>query len=198
MKRFLSANAPLYDAFLREAIAEEAELLDALCEGLQPTAADPELRQRILGGLTNDGRLACYVKPVAELLDVQLATAAQLLDRALDPQQFSTPLPGIGFLWVDGGPRTAEALRGFVRVAAGQSFPSHEHLGRESLLVLQGTLFDDSRQVQLGPGDLDVLPAGSTHAFRVPADSPDLLGLAVNEVGLRMLGKTVRSRPKIT
>ena len=206
MDRFRSANASLYDAFLRETQRQDGhdcqhegtveQGLEALCADLPACQPAASLRARMLAGACPEGRLARFASAVAQLLDIGMEQAETLLDRALRPSEFTSPLPGIGFLWVSGGPRVADAIRGFVRVQAGRQFPEHEHLGRESLLVLQGTLWDGTRQRRVVPGELDELVAGSSHAFHVPADGPDLLGLAVTHVGMRVLGLTLKGGPK--
>ena len=199
MDRFRSANASLYDAFLRETQCHDdhdaagvERALEALCADLPVCQPTPSLRERMLDSAHTHGRLARFASAVAELLDVATPQAEALLDRALDPRGFTSPLPGISFLWVSGGPCVTDAIRGFVRVQAGTHFPEHEHLGRERLLVLQGSLWDDTRALRVGPGELDELAAGSCHAFHVPADGPDLLGLAITHVGMRVRGATLK------
>jgi quercetin dioxygenase-like cupin family protein len=199
--RVIDANV---DAFLGDVQAEldrdpagDAQLqADAagigllhLSEALPAVAPPVSLRERILDGAHSEGRLARFAGAVAELLDVGLDKARALLDRIDDPAAWSHELPGISFLWVEGGPRVAVALRGFVRVDAGQEFPEHEHLGDEIVLVLQGGFEDVARGRVFRPGDIDRMPTGTSHGFRALPDGPDLLKLAVVQTGLRALGQ---------
>lgn len=163
--------------------------LESLSSALVPVAPDAALRARLLAAVPQTQRFARFAEAAAALLDIDRAAACELLDRLGERSRFVEALPGVELLWVDGGPGVANALRGFVRVAAGGHFPEHEHLGEEHLLVLQGSLRDESRGRILRPGDLDVMPAGSTHGFVVPAGGPDLLGLSVVHAGLRIAGQ---------
>ena len=76
-----------------------------------------------------------------------------------------------------GGPACAAADVGFVRVAAGTTFPLHRHLGDEHVLVLQGT-YVDSDGSHYRPGDLAFKPEGSSHEFTAGPDQ-DLIYVTV-------------------
>ena len=188
------------DAFLREVELLEGELADgglglsALSETLEPTAPSDGLRARLLADIPETGRFARFAESVAKLLDLGLAQARTLLDRLDDDSLYEKELPGIAFFWVDGGPQVANAVRGFLRVAAGTDFPEHEHLGLETVLVLQGAFTDLARGKTFRAGDVDTMPADSSHAYRVPKDGPDLLLLSVTQVGAKMLGLTFLPR----
>lgn len=192
---FLS-ELELYDGHGDDAESmSAAELgLIALCEGLNELEPPPELRARLLDDAVLPSRFSRFATQVAELLDVGLDKARELLARIDDPAAWSHELPGISFLWVEGGPRVANAVRGFVRVDAGLEFPHHEHLGDESILVLQGGFEDLERARVFRPGDVDHMSQGTSHAFRVLSGGPDLLKLAVVQGGLRALGQTFLPR----
>ena len=160
-----------------------------MSEALPELSPAPELRERLLGDARSEGRLARFAGAVAELLDVGTAKAKELLERIDDPSAWSLELPGISFLWVEGGPSVANAVRGFVRVAAGQEFPDHEHLGDETVLVLQGGFEDVQRGKVFLPGDVDKMPTGTNHGFRALPGGPDLVKLAVVQTGLRAMGQ---------
>ncbi|MFO0744332.1 MAG: cupin domain-containing protein [Myxococcota bacterium] len=91
--------------------------------------------------------------------------------------------PGAMAWWVEGGPRTADCLRGFVRVGAGNEFPHHKHLGEEKVLVIQGhaRLSDGGR---LSAGDFTIGEDGAEHSFAVIPGGPDLLVFTVIHRGL--------------
>jgi quercetin dioxygenase-like cupin family protein len=198
------------DAFLRELHGADAAAADggdgapaseapglgllAVCEGLKPVAPSLDLRARLLHSADAPSRLARFADQVAELLDVGLDKARELLARIDDPSAWEEQLPGVAFLWVEGGPRVAAAVRGFVRVRAGMQFPDHEHLGEEITLVLQGGFEDPDRQVVVRPGEVDHMPVGTSHGFRALAGGTDLLKLAVVHTGLKALGHTYLPR----
>ncbi len=173
---------------LRDVEGDDTLGLVALSEGLEPIDPGPELRARVLESLarSESGRFSRFTEQVGKLLDLSLDRARALLDRLDDPTSFEQPLPGVSFFWVEGGPRVANAVRGFLRVAAGTDFPVHEHLGLETVLVLQGGFVDPTRGVTIRAGDLDRMPESSSHHFTVPADGPDLLILSVTQVGARV------------
>ncbi|MEY4577744.1 MAG: hypothetical protein RL701_2447, partial [Pseudomonadota bacterium] len=137
-------------------LATAATLLQ-LSAALDPVAPTTALRARLFADIPATGRLARYAEAVAELLDIGRQSAHELLDKLEDKTHFSLELPGIEFFWVDGGPRVANAVRGFLRVAAGAHFPDHEHLGDEHVLVLQGSFIDSTRGLTFHAGDRDVM-----------------------------------------
>jgi quercetin dioxygenase-like cupin family protein len=173
--------------------ASELGLL-ALCDGLPEIEPPASLRARVLEDAVLPSRFGRFAEQVAELLDVGLDKARELLARIDDPAAWSHELPGVSFLWVEGGPRVAQAVRGFVRVQAGLEFPHHEHLGDEVTLVMQGAFEDHDRKRVFRPGEVDHMRQGTSHGFRVVPDGPDLLKLAVVQTGLRALGQTYLPR----
>jgi len=201
MSRPRPANAELYDAFLHGLLElEPRDAEDALAQlsaELASQHAPYALRDRILSKAVLKGRLAHFAERVAALLDIDPLTAQQLLDRVGDSTLFNEPLPGIGFYMVDGGSAVADCIRTFVRVRAGLEFPAHEHLGAETFLVIQGALEDPARGVTVSAGEMQYLPAGSMHAFRVREDGPDLVGISVTHTGLRVRGVELRGGAKL-
>ncbi|MET0387527.1 MAG: hypothetical protein ABW321_16270 [Polyangiales bacterium] len=189
----------LYDRFLSDLEALEGSAapelgLLALVDEVSPLTAAPDQRSRLMAAATRQHRLARFESQVAELLDVGPDKARELLGRIDDPTAWSHELPGISFLWVEGGPKVEGALRGFIRVEAGVDFPHHEHLGDEASLVLEGGFEDRGRGRVFRVGDIDHMAAGTEHAYRALSDGPDLLALAVIHTGLCALGKKFLGR----
>ncbi len=195
------------DAFLREAAEllpatgadgshsnAALQLLTQLSEALPQEQPSEALRARLLTSAAQPGRLARFAVQVARLLDLSLERAKALLERIDDPAGWSTELPGVSFLWVDGGPSVADAVRGFVRVQAGLDFPEHEHFGEERVLIMQGAYRDGVTGKLWTAGEESVMVAGSAHGFSVPAGGPDLLKLAVIQRGLRVGPQTYTPR----
>lgn len=168
--------------------------LERRVEVLSPIEPSAPLRARLLSSARPETRLLRFAGAVAELLEISLERAGQLLARLDDRSAFSVELPGVSLFWVEGGPSLANAVRGFVRVEAGRDFPEHEHLGDETVLVLQGRYVDSATGQVFGPGELACMPAGSSHGFHVPAGGPDLLKLAVVHLGLRAGDKVYAPR----
>ncbi len=165
-----------------------AELLTAELAPVPPAA---EARQRLLAA-TRGGRLRRFAAAVAAMLDVTIERASGLLDRAMDPIGWeSGRLPGLSTLWVEGGPAVVGCIRGFIRLEAGHTFPPHEHLGDEQVLVLEGTMVD-SDGTAYRPGEYLPKDTGSSHAYHAPPGGPDLLTFAVVREGITIGDLVVR------
>jgi len=175
------------DAFLLEALDSSADDLeaDSLVGQLPALAAPSGLRERILAAATPADRLARFAPSIARLLELELPAARALLLRIDEPSVWLNIYPGIDFLPAPGGPSVRAALRGFVRVRAGVEFPEHEHLGEETVMIMQGYYADGATGAVFGPGDSPKHAERSQHSFRVLADGPDLLGLVVAQGGVR-------------
>jgi hypothetical protein len=184
------SNEP--DAFWRDVPdGTDADLgFACLSDTLAPVDPPASVRERILDAALPEERLARYADRITELLEVELAAARAVLARIDDPSAWFDLLPGIALLPAPGGPSVQNALRGFVRVRAGVEFPEHEHLGAESVMIMQGYYADGVTGEVFGPGDVPLHAEHSQHSFRVLADGPDLLGLVVAQGGLRAHGQT--------
>ncbi|HTU58549.1 MAG TPA: cupin domain-containing protein [Polyangiales bacterium] len=186
-------NAHDVDAFLQDIQAlDEAErasvpqLIAALGEDAPELDDEPasDLRARLMAALPETSRFDRFKAAVSQLLDIAPERAQRLLDQLDNRSQFYELMPGIELFWVEGGPRVANAVRGFVRVAAGLEFPEHEHHGEEQVLVLQGAFRDPTQDRTFRPGEVSVMPKGTSHLHIVPEDGPDLLILSVIQEGV--------------
>lgn len=177
------------DVFLRELEESDGVAgLDTLASAANvPTvASDPRARGRLLDAAQLSGRLWRFADQVAELLDVDIGRARALLDSVDDPSVWVPSAPGVESCWVEGGPRVRNAVRGFVRVGSGIAFPRHQHLGDETILILQGSYLDSVTGKVLRPGDTARMEQGSEHDVLAPADGMDLLTLVVVFNGVRV------------
>jgi hypothetical protein len=169
---------------LADVSAGDLELLAAV---LEPSTLAPDWRQRLLACLTHEGRFDRFVPNVAELLAVERSVAGQYLDLLGQPNRWVPGLlSGMSLIHLEQGQAIGPAIAGFVRLASGTEFPEHQHIGQESVLIIQGS-YDDSGRIAR-PGDRVVMPAGSSHSF-VVRPGPDLVYLAVVEHGLRIGGR---------
>jgi quercetin dioxygenase-like cupin family protein len=180
------------DAFLQDLSTltelDEAERLSPsqLAAALDECTSEPpaDLRSRLMAALPETKRFERFNAVVSQLLDITPERAERLLDQLDNRSQFYELMPGIELFWVEGGPRVANAVRGFVRVAAGLEFPEHEHHGEEHVLVLQGAFRDPTQDRTFRPGELSVMPKGTSHMHIVPEGGPDLLILSVIQEGV--------------
>jgi len=158
-------------------------LVPALVD-LVPAAkpAPAALRERLMASIARpELRFAPLFDRLSDLFDLSDEALRALFVRAAAPDSWSrAPVPDTWLLHLQGGPRVAGADNGLVRIAAGARFPRHAHLGRERVLVLDGSYRDEPSGHVYQPGDLHEMPEGSAHAY-VALPTRDLL-LAVSLV----------------
>jgi putative transcriptional regulator len=162
----------------------------ALSEALEPAELPTELRERLLRNTQTANRFSDFVGQVATLLDYS-ADAADTLLRLIDEASSWVlgPSPGSSLVHFDPGPRLGNALTGFVKIAAGMPFPEHEHVGAETILVLQGS-YEDSNGTIYRTGDSVVNADGSVHDFSA-LPGPDLIYLVILGTGIKIGGVLV-------
>jgi putative transcriptional regulator len=162
-----------------QALDEAVETFASLALTLPPEPPPPSLRRRILDEAGAPRHLGMLDK-LAQLFDVTKARARELLER-LDDDGAWGPGPTAGS-WVlftsGGGPRVAEAMIGFVKVAASVEWPPHKHLGTEYMLVLSGGFRQDDG-VEVHAGQLHVMREGTAHGFTIFPDEPCIAAAVV-------------------
>lgn len=168
-------------------LRELEEIYAQLPLALPAPPPPPGLRARILRSLagSTENRFETFVARIGELLDVAADKARELLAK-IDGGGWVDGPAGTRLIHLEVGPRVAHANCGFVRVRSGQHFPHHRHLGTEHVLVVQGSYTDSSGRT-LRPGDEDIEPPGSEHAFTA-LPGVDLVYLVVLEVGFEIAG----------
>jgi hypothetical protein len=150
----------------------------ALAHSVEPVAPAAAVFDRLLASLDDDTPYLSFLSDVAALCDLARDAARAVLRGIKDPARWAPPFQaGLDLFHIDGGPRVADGICGFVRLAPDQSYPHHSHTGDEVTLVLDGTLVDSSGQTY-GPGDRYDMHAGSAHSYRAGPD-----GLFVLVVG---------------
>jgi quercetin dioxygenase-like cupin family protein len=175
----------LVDPFLAE-VPDGAEAFEDLARATGEDAAAPSasLRAALLQSARLDGRFERYVPSVARMLDLPLDGARALLDRLGRNDIWEQgPAPDVSLFHVQGGPKVAGHVTGFVRMPQGSVFPEHQHLGAEEVLVIQGSYVDGVTNKVYRPGDIITMPAESSHDFRARA-GPALVYLVVLAEGV--------------
>jgi quercetin dioxygenase-like cupin family protein len=177
---FLAENAPE---------AEALNTLAALTGDLELVAPPDPLLQRIVGEATHVDRFDRFVATVGKLLDLSNDAARGVCNQIDDPDGWFTDPSGLSEqLWIEGGPGVSNAVTGFVRVNAGNQFPEHKHLGEEHVLVMQGSFIDSIDGTVARPGDIITRGPNTEHSFYVPEGGPDVLLLAIVNVGYEVDG----------
>ncbi len=148
--------------------AELAAYRDAAGLIAPPVAPPPDIKARLLASV-GGGRFERFTTRFAQLFDVTVDRARELLGLVERPASWEQPLPGIGLVHFAGGPNCATADCGFIRIAPGCTFPWHTHRGEEVSIILTGTLRDRSGRL-LRPGDELVQATGSQHDISAEGD----------------------------
>ncbi len=139
------------------------DVLEVLVSGVRVTPG-PGLRERVLKSAVKPG-WEPWRGRVAALWDLDEERVQEEFDRSGRGDEWSaTPFPGVMAFHLGGGPATAGADVGLVRIPAGFGFPLHTHSGTEEYVVLQGTMrFVDGHRE--GPGDRVRNDGTVSHAY---------------------------------
>ncbi len=184
----------LLDGFLSEALdGDLADALDLLAAPALDVEAVPpasDLRARMLAATHSTHRFDDFEERIAALADISVEESRRLL-LAVDAEDTSweSSMPGIRLLHFEGGPAVRPAITGFVRVAAGATFPHHEHVGDEVSLILQGSC-TTSDGTTYRAGDEIPMPQGTAHSFTVTGPN-ELMFLAVVRTGITIDGEFI-------
>ena len=148
--------------------AEDDALAYALAATLPVVRPSPGGRARLLVAVANPW--VRLLARFAALVDVPPDVAERMLDRAQAGADWVPgPLAGVSVVHLAGGPATAGADVGLVRMAAGDVFPAHAHLGVESIVLLSGSYADSAGYV-LYAGDAESRQVGQPHSLTAGAD----------------------------
>lgn len=159
----------------------DEHVLEFLAGGLPPLASPMSLRDRLLGTAGGPHRFLPFLDRSMALFDLPEAETEGHLRSVDDPDAWEDMLPGVRFRDFDGGPGLGEAHVGLVRLAPGEAFPRHSHVGEERSLVLQGELVDDEGR-RYRPGDLIVSADGTTHELRAVGDREAIYASVVTAI----------------
>ena len=177
------------DEFLRELRDLDEASDDAiapLANALPTASTDGGVRSRLLASTETTHRFEELVDVIANDADLPASRVDELLLAIDQPETWeSGPAPGIDLFHFDGGPKTARAITGFVRIETGGTFPEHGHLGAEVVVILQGEARDTRTGKVHGRGDRVTATPGDEHALVVTSDIP-FVYLAVVEEGIRI------------
>lgn len=150
------------DATLAAELAAYQQTSDAVRAVIE-VAPPPAVKQRLMASI-GAGRFEAFAERLARMFDVTLDRARELLGLLERPASWVPQVvPGIFFVDFEGGPATAAADCGFVRMSPGAIFPQHSHLGEEMTTILAGRIHDVTNDRVIGPGEDYVRPEGSTH-----------------------------------
>lgn len=154
----------------RAAIEALQRVLSPSLDAAQPPAT---VRARLLERVAGVDRHAPFIARVAALFELDESATSELLSSLASPSSRWRPGPTAGTAWLPvASPLRARGVQTlFLRVDGGGSFPTHRHLGAETVLVLEGA-FSSSDGARVAAGDSQSMAEGSAHALIVaPGDS---------------------------
>jgi mannose-6-phosphate isomerase-like protein (cupin superfamily) len=148
---------------------ESAVVAGLALAALPKEGRSAQLRDRLLASVVAPGWRAWRGR-VAALWDLEERAVEAIFQQAERPLAWSdTPFEGVDAFHLEGGPRTAGADVGLVRVLAGVHFPSHSHAESEEYVVLEGAMrFEDGRRECAG--DRLYNDASVTHGYVAEGD----------------------------
>ena len=184
----LVERAVAADPALAAELASFTETAHEMLANVAPVEPSPEVKTRLLASI-GVGRFERFATRLASLVDVTVDRARELLGLIERTASWEPDVPGVGrvpgisLVHFDGGPAYAAADCGFLRIAAGCTFPWHTHRGEELTLILSGTLRDASGR-RFGPGDEAVQTAGTEHD--ITAEQEDVIFVVRSFNGIQL------------
>ena len=162
-------------AFCQRELGETESVMAGVGSVLAPEVPSAALRARVLGMADWERQLAA----LARFVDLTVDAARAVLARARDGREWEAgPIPNMRLFHFEGGTATAGADVGLVGVPAGAAFPLHDHVGRETVLILSGGYTDNSGR-HFGPGDVDDHADGDAHSYVCDAGEEMVLALVL-------------------
>lgn len=161
---------------------------DEFAEVVVPTsnvAPTASLRSRLLKDVGGIVPYARYLDDMAEMLVGSRALLEGELRGLPHPKTWvDGPVKHCRLFPCDAGSSLDDVIRSLVLMESGSTFPDHEHLGDEYILVLQGSLLNEDGKLYR-PGDKLHMAEGTNHSFEVP-DGLDLIYFNIVHHGLQI------------
>lgn len=154
--------------------------LDTYLGMLPPVAPSPNLQARLLASV-GGGRFESFSQRMAQMLDVTVDRARELLGLIERPASWENPVPGVHLVHFAGGPAYAAADCGFVRIDPGCTFPWHTHRGDEVSILLEGSLRDHNGTTWQ-PGDEITQSQGDAHDLTAGPEGALYVARAMNGI----------------
>ena len=168
-----------------------AEALADLALSLPRSTPSPGMRERVLKSVSTTNRFEKFAAQVAALIDVGIDKARELVGRIDDATSWmTTPVPGVFSYDLPVGPAVADAVVGFIKLAPGAVFPDHEHMGEDTMLIVQGSCVDSHGTV-MRRGEVHHMAGGTNHEFKAQP-GPDFIYLGIAKNGIMMFGEHIK------
>lgn len=155
--------------------------LDSYLSLIPAVAPGADVKARLLASV-GGGRFETFSSRMANLFDVTVERARELLALMERKASWENPVPGIHLVHFDGGPAYAAADCGFVRIDPGCTFPWHTHRGEEVVIVLEGTVRDTTIGKTYQAGEEILQAEGSSHDLVAGDDGALYVARAMNGI----------------
>jgi quercetin dioxygenase-like cupin family protein len=112
------------------------------------------------------------------MFDLDEAGVIAILEASQASSAWEPFAPGVLAFHLAPGPRLAGADAGLIRMDPELAFPSHTHLGDETVLVLEGAYRENTGRV-VQAGDIHHMERGSIHSYEVLPGTPLLFAVVL-------------------
>ncbi|TQV87308.1 cupin domain-containing protein [Aliikangiella coralliicola] len=148
-----------------------------------PLKPSERLKQNLLSSIECPERLVAYRARFGRLFDLSVSEVESLFEHlSCDINELNRTVwklfkpEGIFFMHFDGGPKVKQAECGLVYMKVGTKIPRHIHREDETVMVLQGEVFENSNNLYY-PGDIVFKPKGSEHQVTAGDSQSVILGI---------------------
>ena len=163
----LISDAVVSDVVVSDQSVSDQVVSDAIVKPMQLTDFS-SARSRLLDQITALGPYSLYRDEMAAILGGSKEALAQELEAMPHPDTWMDgPIPRCRLYGCTAAAGPRDAIRTLVLMESGSHFPKHEHLGDETVLILQGTLLHEDGKIYR-PGAVLRMAKGTSHAFDVP------------------------------
>jgi len=157
------------------------ELGDVAVAALPEETPSDAAVARLQAALDDDTPYPWVLQRLAQAADLAVDVMRGIVRAAQDASGWvEGPCPGVTLFHVDGGPRTADAVVGFVRIPSGGQFDHHVHAGLETTFMLEGRLECTTGRT-FEAGDIIDMPEGSEHALLNRTDASAMFFVVVEK-----------------
>jgi len=166
-------------------------ILEAVALAEEPIKPSENLKESLIASLETATPFQGYVERFMKTFDLEKKNVEELFNKIIhSASEILEPcgIPKTSLYYFDGGPKVAHNTCGIVQVEAGGIFPSHQHRGKEWVLILQGSALDSSGR-HYHPGDTIVSDENVCHSFRVGNDKDLIFAVILEKPNKWLIGR---------
>ena len=182
------------DVALNQALIDVQMVVEAVALADQPIEPSTSLKQTLFDSLGERTPFAGYVERFMRLFDLGRDSVESILDKitaAPETTFESCGIPKTVLFYFDGGEKIKDHTCGILKIRAGGIFPAHQHRGKEWVLVLQGSAFDQSGLEYL-PGDVIYSDDSVSHALKIGKQEDLIFAVALEKPNKWLVGEIIK------